>query len=801
MRPRTLVPLLVLLAAPARADEPRSSLFTAGDFPRLAGGVPVAVSGDYTVQVWAPARHAWTLKADGNEVALARSVAGGDATPGWRTIGRVRLDAGEPLRVRVPEAEAPEGDEEAEAKPGPVPALLAISPDEDASFAAALDVLRGRIDAAEPPPDPRRATVRTNRQGADFHPPGTAEAWGDRARHLREQLLVTLGLWPMPDRLPLDPKVYGKLERDGYTIEKVVFETLPGFTLAGNLYRPASGDSKRPAVLCPHGHWEDGRVNPEVQMRCIRLAKLGFVVFLYDMVGYNDSKDFGHEFLNPRLDRWGYSLATLQTWNSFRALDFLATLPDVDPERIGCTGESGGGTQTFLLTALDGRVKAAAPVVMVSEGFQGGCVCENAAGLRHGTDNVEFAALAAPRPMKLVGATGDWTVNTTTVVLPRIRRVYELVGVPDRVTAEVFTFPHNYNQTSRNAVYPFLARWLMGMDDAGATREGDQSPEKPEDLRAFDAEHPAPDDRKSPEELEASLIDGLRDALGRMAPGDDAAAWQASREFLATSHRVRVGLTNPAPAELSGVDVRRADRDRLTILHARVGRRATGEAIPVVLLRPEGADGRLVVAMHPRGKAGLIGAEGEISPTIRALLDRGFAVVGFDPLLVGESVDPESPASKRPDTAHFETYNKALAADRMQDLATVLAWTRARPEARQVHLVGLGESGPLVLLARPSLEGVSRTFADLEGFAYEGGTGAVPEGLHLPGVLQFGGLEAAAALAAPGPLWVARPSDAFGEGWPRRAFANAGVPGAFRLTEHEPAPEALAEWLDTGEAD
>ena len=157
---------------------------------------------------------------------------------------------------------------------------------------------------------------------------------------------------------------------------------------------------------------------PKCKQRCIRWAKLGCVVFMYDMVGYNDSKPFTHAFLNDRLRRWGYSLAGLQTWNSIRALDWLTTLPDVDPARIGCTGESGGGTQTFLLTALDDRIKVAAPVVMVSDSFQGGCVCENAAGLRLGTDNVEFAALCAPRPMMLVGATGDWTAKTMTRAFP-----------------------------------------------------------------------------------------------------------------------------------------------------------------------------------------------------------------------------------------------------------------------------------------------------------------------------------------------------------------------------------------------
>jgi len=105
---------------------------------------------------------------------------------------------------------------------------------------------------------------------------------------------------------------------------------------------------------------EEGRVHPDVQARCIRLAKLGCVVFLYDMVGKVDSEAFGHEFLNDRLDAWGLNLATLQTWNSLRTLDWIATLPDVDPARIACTGESGGGTQTFLLSALEPRVAISA---------------------------------------------------------------------------------------------------------------------------------------------------------------------------------------------------------------------------------------------------------------------------------------------------------------------------------------------------------------------------------------------------------------------------------------------------------
>ena len=156
---------------------------------------------------------------------------------------------------------------------------------------------------------------------------------------------------------------------------------------------------------------------------------------------------------------------------------------------------------------------------MVSDSFQGGCVCENAAGLRLGTDNVEFAALTAPRPLKLVGATGDWTAKTMTNAYPAIRGVYELVGSPDRISADVFDFPHNYNQTTRNAVYAFMARWLLGIEDAASTREGAQTPEKPEDLWTFTEDHPAPAGLKSAAELEAALIAVLRDQLDALAPG------------------------------------------------------------------------------------------------------------------------------------------------------------------------------------------------------------------------------------------------------------------------------------------
>ncbi|HWE36349.1 MAG TPA: CocE/NonD family hydrolase [Isosphaeraceae bacterium] len=808
--------ILVLTVAPARAAVAAEGLlFTASDFPALARGIEPPRPADYTLKVWAPAKQSWTLeqKDDGADRVLALSVQveGKDTKPRWQSLGNVRWRYDQKLKFKVVK---PDSDS---TKPGPVPALIALVTDPDFEPTDALRLIRGQVNSTDPSPDPRRTTIRTNQQGADFHAPATLDAWRDRAQHVREQLRVSLGLWPMWPKTPLNPRVYGKLERDGYTIEKVVLETLPGFYLAGNLYRPAGNKNKVPGVLCPHGHWPEGRVNTDVQMRCIRLAKMGCVVFLYDMVGYADSKSFGHAFLDDRLRRWGLSLVSLQTWDSIRALDWLTSLPDVDPTRIGCTGESGGGTQTFLLTALDDRVKVAAPVVMVSDYFQGGCVCENAAGLRLGTDNIEFAALAAPRPMKLVGATGDWTAKTMTHAYPAIRKVYGLYDAADRIEAEVFDFPHNYNRTSRNAVYRFMDKWLLNnlwspieINNPSRILEGSQTPESPADLFAYDKDHAVPTDFKTPDRLESDLIATAADSLKRLAPTDDPATWEAASRLLRPSLAVRAGIRPLSRGDVTDRPVSEAIMAKPelvaigSIKHRRVSRVGVGEEIPVVLIEGSfgilrGSERNITIFLHPRGKAGLVTANGELAQLPKALVSVGQTVVGLDPMFVGEAFDPANPVARRPDAPHFHTYNPSLAADRMQDLATVVAWARGLADGGQVHLVAVGEAAPLVLLARPLLEGIGRTAIDLDGFDYGDGSGPVPDGLDLPGVLQFGGMKAAAALTAPAPLRLYRPGPKFEREWPIRSYALADASPLLRIDANAPDPAELALWIDSGE--
>jgi dienelactone hydrolase len=294
----------------------------------------------------------------------------------------------------------------------------------------------------------------------------TLAEWEAHKQKLRAQILFAAGLTPMPEKNPLHPVVFGRIERTGYSIEKVYLETLPGYYLGGNLYRPLGRAGKFPGVLAPHGHWDYGRLEHQplnsVPLRCINLAKQGYVAFSYDMVGYNDTIQTPHDFGGPREQLWGFGPLGLQLWNSIRALDFLESLADVDPQRLAVTGESGGGTQTFLLAAVDDRVKYDAPVNMISAIMQGGGQCENAPGLRVDTFNVEIGAMMAPRPMLMVAATGDWTRNTPREEYPAIRSIYELYDRAANLEMVQIDAPHNYNQASREAMYSFFGKRILG---------------------------------------------------------------------------------------------------------------------------------------------------------------------------------------------------------------------------------------------------------------------------------------------------------------------------------------------------
>ena len=331
------------------------------------------------------------------------------------------------------------------------------------------------------------------------------DEWEARARGIRQGILRGMELLPLPEKSPLNPIIHSRREYDGYVVENLALETLPGFFLTGNVYRPLVGQPPFPGLLRPHGHVygpPDGRFHLDQQFLSATLARMGAVVVTYDMVGWGESTQFPDYQFNASHKQFMQGVR-LQTWNSIRVVDFLTSMADVDAKRIGITGHSGGGTQAFLATAVDDRIGVSVPVVMVAAHMFGGCNCESGMPIHksstHETDNVEIAALAAPRPQLLVSCGGDWTKNTPQVEYPYIRNVYSLYDAEERVeNVHLPNDQHDYALSKRKGVYEFLAKHLgLSFQDVQNSDGGiDESPILIEDetlMHVFNTEHPRPD--------------------------------------------------------------------------------------------------------------------------------------------------------------------------------------------------------------------------------------------------------------------------------------------------------------------
>lgn len=723
--------------------------------------------------------------------------------------------------------------------------------------AAIVFLVTATILAAEVPrvnpigerPNDRRLGPPINLNGYfPFHPCTSPEAWAERSERLRRQLLVATGLWPEPTKTPANAVIHGSVDRNGYTVEKVYFESFPGHFVTGNLYRPKHRTGRLPAVLCPHGHWANGRfydagaasVKKQIadgaekfevggryplQARCVQLARMGCVVFHYDMVGYADSVQLPHrsgvrDAMNTSED-WGYfspqaearlqHIMGLQTYNSVRALDFLSGLPEVDPSRIAVTGGSGGGTQTFVLCAVDPRPAVAFPAVMVSTAMQGGCACENACYLRVGTGNVELAALISPRPLGMTAA-NDWTKELATKGLPELKQHYTMLGVGELVEGWPLTqFGHNYNYVSRSAMYGWLNEHLKLGHEEPIT-EVDYRPLSVQEMSVWNEKHPKP---QGGDEHERALLKWITEDSDRQMAAlvpSDRASLAKYREVVGGAVDVMIGRGLPEPSAVRCGDViEERDCGDYTLTLLTVDTPAQGETLPTIFLCPKKWNKRVVLWICKEGKQGLLDDRGEPRAAIGKLLTGGMAVVGVDLFGQGEFVTGDHPMDhaqmNNPGSEGYKAYagytfgyNHSMFSRRVHDvLATVSAVRFSKWHPTEVSLAGLDGAGHWAAAARAQAgAAIDRAVIDTAGFRFARLT-AVDDPDFLPGGAKYHDLPGMLALSAPDPLWLT------GEGSdppPVVAAAYKAADRANQLTlfagKEEEKEMAAVEWLSRG---
>ncbi len=658
--------------------------------------------------------------------------------------------------------------------------------------------------------------------------------------------MVATGLWPLPEKTPLNPVIRGKVARPGFTVEKVHFESVPGHFVTGLLFRPADGirDVKRPAVLCPHGH--NGRLQdygekairqlivdgaerfeksgrfPKLA-RCGQLARMGCVVFIFDMLGYADStqisSELAHRFARQRPDfegkaSWGFystqaelrlqSIMGMQTWNSLRALDFLAQLPDVDASRMAVTGGSGGGTQTILLCAIDPRPIVAFPNGMVSTSMQGGCTCENCTLLRIGTGNVELAALFAPKPQGMTAA-DDWTREMMTKGYPQLQQLYEMLGAKDNVYCRpLLHFPHNYNYVTRATVYTWFNKHLdLGLEEPVV--EEDFEPLSPAEYTVWtDEQRPIGGDdyERSLTKYLATESDRQMAALTPM----DAESLHRFRQVVGGAFRTIIGRGLPNPDEIKRTKVDKLQRDGLIQFKDILRLETHGEELPVISLYPASVpwNGEVVIWVDPAGKRSMFDAAGDVRAEVRRLLDGGVAVVAADLFQQGDFLPSGQPLRQqrvvknpREAAAYTFCYNDTLFARRVHDILTVLSWARHDDHAAQhVHVIGLAGAGPLVAAARAIAgSAIDKAAIDTAGFRFADLT-SYRDPDFLPGAVKYGDLPGLLALSAPYPLWIAGEN---GEVPPVVAisYTSAGHSDAVRCCQppFDDIPNAAVDWI------
>ena len=637
-----------------------------------------------------------------------------------------------------------------------------------------------------------------------FPAPKSVQAWKPRQEFVRRQLLVSQGLWPMPTKSPLNPVIHGKIDQGEYTIEKVYFESAPGFFVTGNLYRPKNVTGKAPAVIFPHGHWTDARflIQPDKYVReeiatgqerfveggksrfqsmCVQLARMGCVVWQIDALSDSDSIQFSPEVIHkfakqrPEMNRtegWGLystqaeanlqSVMGLQTLNLVRSVDFLLGLPDVDPARLAVTGSSGGGTQTMLLAAADPRMALSYPVVMVSTAMQGGCTCENASLLRVNSGNVEIAALFAPKPQGMNTA-NDWTKELATKGFPDLQNLYGLYGKRYFVTLQRGEhFPHNYNAVTRSGFYALLNKhFKLGFE--APIIERDYQPLPKQKLTVWDDAHPAP--KAGDPEFERGLLKWLKaDAqqqLQALAQTDE-----GREQVLRPAIETLIGRPYAQAGAITFPDASTQWRDSHFRTQGRLLNATYGEEVAVDWLQPTKPTGEVVIWLDDAGKGSARLPDGTIRPELQELIDRGVGVLTADLFLQDDKKLKQTRVVTGPREvpAYTYGYNHALFAQRVHDVMTITSYLltprdASQPPIKKVSLAGFGQMGAVAAAARAVTGGaIAKAAVDTGGFRF-GQLLDYRDPMFLPGGAKYLDVPGLLCVGSAQPLWVAGEKD------------------------------------------
>jgi hypothetical protein len=442
---------------------------------------------------------------------------------------------------------------------------------------------------------------------------------------------------------------------------------------------------------------------------------MGFVCLVPDMIGKIDSRQITHDYGRDEKELWQSNGLGVQLWNNIRALDVLCAMPEVAGERIGMTGCSGGATQTLTLSLVDERIKAAAPINMISLEMQGGCQCENAPGLRRHTDNGEMCSMLAPRPLFLAGSTGDWTHCQETLEYPSIRSVYALYGAKDKAEHYYQIADHQYNARTRRLVYSFFARTLLGTDP-----HWEEQPIDVEDLQTliwFRGKSRAPGFSS-----DEAFFSAHRDELTR----------RVSTLNQADRRKMLAWITGVRPRELMTADPTRVQLEGVLLEHD-VAMTDGGVQLPLIRLIPADWDGQRVCLALGEDK-GCVD-----KPAVRQMLQQGVAVLSGDLFLLGEMSRRKITPSPDPQGVRYHTtFHYTTDAYRIQDVA--LLWQAARRMAPTCTLWAEGAAARAAACALPLLPQVQHAWLDEDALDLQGDA-AYFKHFFVPGIMLVGGIE------------------------------------------------------------